>query len=174
MKKLEEFKERVDALRPDQQLSEENTMMLMQLMISKDPKLDEVMTPDNEMLQHGEMVIPKIFISRLESLSTVKITAGAAIAIFINLTSAGSAVMYAYYLHRKCEPDSVVTIDTISKNLFPWGVISEKQMEELWDAQKLWTKEEEEEAEPLQCYMVPDNLIDYVGAWKEIDIKEHV
>jgi hypothetical protein len=171
MKQLEDFQKMVDDLRPEQPLTEENTMMFMQLMMSKDPKLEELLTTDNEMMQHNEMQVPNIFLSRLQSLSTLKITTGAAIAIFINLSSAGSAVMYAYYLHRKCAPDSTVTLDTITKDLFPWGVISEKQMEELWDAQKLWSAEEEEEAAPLQCYMVKDNLLDYVGTWKELEVE---
>ena len=171
MKQLEEFQKKVDELRPDMPLTEENTMMIMQMMLSKNPEMDEHMTSEDEMLQHDQMVIPKIFMSRLESLSTLKITKSAAIFIFVNLSSAGSAVLYAYYLHRKCEPNSVVTINTLCEHLFPWGVMSEAQMEVLWEAQKLYGEEAQEEAESLQCYMVPYNLLDYIVTWKKVEVE---
>jgi hypothetical protein len=62
-------------------------------------------------------------------------------------------------------------IKYLAEKLFPWGMISDKQMEELWDAQKIYGEEAQKEAESLQCYMVPDNLLDYVGTWKEIEVE---
>lgn len=172
MKKLDDFKKLVDKTNPDKPMDEETMGIFLSLIKAEktDPKFMEVMTLEDESLKSDAMWVPKIFVSRLNELSTVRLTRAAAISIIVNLTSAGSAVMFAYYIHRKCAPDSLVTMETLGE-IFPMGFISEKQQNELWDAQKLYGEEAQEEAKPLQCYMVPDNLIDYVGAWKEIKVE---
>lgn len=172
MKQLDTFQKMVDNLSPEQPMDEEQTGMYFSLMIgeAQNPELREPMTADDPILKETEMWIPRVFISRLESLTTLKITRAAAVSMFINFNGVGTAVLYAYYLHRKCEPETLVTMKIIDK-LFKGEFISPKQHEELWDAQKLYGEEAQEEAKPLQCYMVPDNLLDYVGTWKEIEVE---
>lgn len=175
MKKLDDFKKLVDKTNPDKPMDEETMGIFLSMIMAEktDPKFMEVMTLEDESLKSDAMWVPKIFVSRLNELSTVRLTRAAAISIIVNLTSAGSAVMFAYYIHRKCAPDSLVTMETLGE-IFPMGFFSEKQLEQLWEAQKLMSPESQEKAVHLGCYMVKDNLLDYVGTWKEIDIKEHV
>lgn len=163
MKLLEDFNSKVDALRPDKPLDEDVFKFFIGVGMSKDERIKEEVTRDDPEFVGAQGI--QIFLSRLEALTTLKITRGAAIAIGVNIENPGMAVMYAYYLNRKCEEGSTITIDDVANELFPWGVISENQHRELWEAQKIITSEEEEEAKALQQYGVHDNLLDYELTW---------
>jgi hypothetical protein len=169
MKLLEDFNKLVDALNPEKPLDEEGMKIFIKLMISEDEKLKEVITSDNDEIVNATGI--RIFLSRLGTLTTLKITRGAALAIGVNIENPGMAVLYAYYLNRKCDPNSTVTLDDVGKVLFPWGMISDDQHKELWEAQKIITSEEEEEAKALQQYGVHDNLLDYKLTWVKEEIK---
>lgn len=167
MKLLDDFKQKIDELKPDLPLTEEGSRIVMGLLLSDHSKLKEIAFSNDSDFQSMQGL--QIMIRRLETLSTVKLTVGAAVFISLAISNPGQAVLYAYYIHRKCDPDQIIGIDYVAEKLFPWGMISDKQHEELWDAQKLWTEEEQKEAKKLQQYGVHDNLLDYVGTWKEVE-----
>ena len=164
MKKLLAFKQKVDSLLPDKELNEEEAKIIASILLSNDSKFDvEITSKDPDIANVSGF---QIFLKRLEGLTDLKITRGALICIGIHFENPGQAVMYAYYLNRKCEPNTTVTVDTITKKLFPWGMISNKQHEELWDAQKL-VGDEIEQAEVLERYGAYDNLLDYKLTWEK-------
>jgi len=169
MKLLEDFNSKVDELRPNKPLDEDVFKFFIAMGMSKDEKVKEEVTRDDPEFEGAQGI--QIFLSRLELLTTLKITRGAAIAIGSNIDTPGMAVLYAYYLNRKCEPNSTITIDDVANTLFPWGMISDDQHRELWEAQKIITTEEEEEAKALQQYGVHDNLLDYKLTWVKEGVK---
>lgn len=165
MKKLEEFKEKIDNLNPDLPLDNDNSGVVAGLIVSDHPKLKEIVSSNDPDLKGMEGL--QIMVRRLELLSTVKLTVGAAVFVSLSITNPGQAVLYAYYIHRKCDPNQIVDLEYIINNLFPDGMISEQQNREIWGAQKISTDEEQEEAKPLQQYGVHDNLLDYKLTWEK-------
>lgn len=165
MKKLDKFNELVDNLNPDLPLTEEETESLFMLAMVVNPKVHEIVYSDDPELK--EMTGLLILVKRLEILSTVKLTIGAALFISQQIVNPGQAVLYAYYIHRKTPINKVIDLEYAVDVLFPNGMISEKQHREIWDAQKLSTPEEQEEAKLLQQYGVHDNLLDYKLTWEK-------
>ena len=130
----------VDNLNPDLPLTEEESEMVMGLLLSDHSKLKEIVSSDDP--EFKTMQGLQIMVKRLEMLSTVKLTVGAALFASFRIINPGQAVLYAYYIHRKCDPNKIIDIDYIIEELFPLGIISDKQHKELWDAQKLSKPEE--------------------------------
>ena len=72
--------------------------------------------------------------------------------------SAGTAVMYLTYLQYWCKKHNVSTLDweTFNMRVFPDGFLSEKDLQKLWDGQKVNVKSGS------------DNLLDYQSAMLSI------
>lgn len=163
MKLVNQFNAIVDKLKPNEPLTRDGIEMLMLLTIKSNPQLKAIAFEDDPMF--AEMLGVRILLSRIERLTSLKLTIGAAFLLGSHLATPGEAVIYAYYLNRKAEPHSVVDIDTVAKDLFPWGMISDDQNKEIWDAQKL-DSDKQEMAKELICYAAHDNLLDYEGTWE--------
>jgi len=133
-------------------------------MLSQDGKFEQKVT--SEFPDFQGLTGFQIFLKRLELLTKLEITLGATIFIGMHIENPGQAVMYAYYIHRKYKGGSLLTLNELTSKIFPWGMLSPKQFEEMWDAQKLMGEEEYEEAVSLKCYGVKDNLLDYELTWK--------
>jgi hypothetical protein len=92
---------------------------------------------------------------------------GAVLFIGLHLKNFGDAVMYAYYLHRKCEPDSLVNVDLLSMEIFPMGMLSEDQKSYIWENQKTSRKE----MRGYEMVMLgEDNLLDYAVTWEREEV----
>lgn len=165
MKKLDDLKSLFDNLKPNKLLDEDQMTGLTGMVLSKRPLFSEVATSDNPEFKPEEFIMLKILLKRLEVKSTVKITFGVAILLASEMMNPGQAVTYAYYIHRKMKPNSVVDLMTFSTQLFPYGFISDEQHKEIYEAQVLNIKEKEEAA-PLGCHMAHDKLLDYNGTWE--------
>ena len=154
---------------PNTPMTEEETMVAMKLMMSGDKTfqtpIDELDT-ESEVYKHFKPLLddflPQVFLKRLEHLTSLRITLGALIMIAQHLQSPGNAVMYVFYLHTKLPENTVVTINEISMDLFPWGFFSQEQLQTIWDAQKVRS----DECKELTCIGAPDNMLDYVENWK--------
>lgn len=105
----------------------------------------------------------QVFLSRLKHMTSLRITLGAFIMIAQHLNSAGSAVMHVFYLHHKLPANTLVDVNVVSMNLFPFGFFSEKQLNEIWDEQKV---RPEDGLDECTCIGAHDNLIDYLEFWK--------
>lgn len=101
----------------------------------------------------------QVLLKRLEVFSTVKLTLGAFLSILVNIDKVTSAVMYAFYMHNKVEPNTIITIKEISEVLFPFGFFSEEQLHELWIIQKLTSEE--------RGYNINDNGLDLLYIWEK-------
>ena len=167
MKKLEDFKEKIDNLIPDKELNNEDMAITYGIMASKDSKFNDIVVSTDQEIQ--ELTGFLIFLKKLEAFTSLKITRGALYSIGIHFDSPGKAIIYAYYLHRKCKPNTTITLDMLTNDLFSNGMISEKQHNELWDAQKLNSEEEFEEAKLLVRCGPHDNLLDYLHTWDKDD-----
>ena len=124
------------------------------------------MDKETEVYKHFKPLIDsfpiQVFLKRLEHMTTLKITLGALIALAEHISkSAGTAVMYVYYMHHKLPANTVVDITVISMNLFPFGFFSEEQLHEIWECQKLAPDKRKG-----TCIGAQDNLIDYLEVWK--------
>lgn len=156
---------------PRTQMSEEETMIMMKLMLSKEPEFScdvNELDKNSEVYKHFKPLINgfqmQIFLKRLEHLAKLRISLSAFIAIAQHLESAGDAVMYAYYLSHKLPKDSFVGIQEIAGILFPWGFFSKEQLNAIWDEQKV---REDDGLDECHCYGAHDNLLDYVEFWEK-------
>jgi hypothetical protein len=171
MERLKKFNKVVDNITPNQALSKEVMGYLASMLLSKDGTFDQVVTSDFP--DFKEMKGIQALLKRIEHLTTLKMSLGATLLIGNYIKNFGEAVVYAFYLNRKCEPGTLVTVDVFS-DIFPWGMLSEKQIEDIWKAQKVHGEKNKKEVEKLKLYGVGDNLLDYAGTWEKevVDIEE--
>jgi len=165
--KINKLNELIENIRPNTPMTEENTKIMLSIMMDKTGKSEEIITEDNpEIKDIGGM---RIFIDRLNKMANLKITMGAAIFIGLHIDNPGNAVIYAYYIHRKFNGGTTVTFkDLTSLEFFGWGMLSDQQMNDIWDAQKINSKKEEEKArKELGLVGVHDNLLDYIKTWEK-------
>jgi hypothetical protein len=122
---------------------------------------------DSEIYKHFKPLIEsfpsQIFLKRLAGLTELRMTLGALIILSLYMKNPGICAMYAYYLYHKLPPNTLITLDKFSINLFPWGMFSKAQLDKIWDAQK---RESEDETKDCTCIGAPDNLLDYLETWK--------
>lgn len=152
-------------------MSEQESRIMINLMFSTDSALStniNELDKNSEIYKHFEPLIKgfqmQIFLKRLEQLAGLKITLGAFIMIAQHLNSAGDSVMYAYYLFNKLPANSLIGINEVSEQLFPWGFFSDEQLEKIWDTQKV---RKDDGLDECTCYGAHDNLLDYVEFWKK-------
>jgi len=154
---------------PKTEMSQEEMMVMMNLMLTEEPEFKkpiEELDKETEIYKHFKPLLEsfqiQVFLKRLEHMTTLKITLGALITLVEHIgRSAGAAVMYAYYLHHKLPENTLVDVNEISMNLFPWGFFSEEQLHEIWEAQKVPPNKRKG-----ACIGAPDNMIDYPEVWK--------
>jgi len=124
----------------------------------------ELIDKNSEIYNHFKPLITafpiQIFLNRVK-FAELKITLGAAILLAEHVAVPGKAVMYAYYLYSKLTPGTLITADVFSTKLFPWGMFSEEQLDEIWDLQKVDSKTMPENT----CFGAHDNLLDYLQTW---------
>lgn len=147
---------------PNTPMSEDETMAYMNMLLSKDPIFDvDLNEADKEdpNYKHFKPLIdefvPQVFLKRLEVMTSLKMSLGALIILSFHIPSAGAAVMHTFYLHYKLPANTLVTLKVISEQLFPFGMFSDKQLKEIWDAQKVSSSE----------FGGTDNMIDYEIVW---------
>jgi hypothetical protein len=153
---------------PKTQMDADETTVMFNLILSEDPNfscdLDEI-DKESETYKHFKPVIEsfqaRVFLSRIEALTSLKITLGALIILMHHMGSAGKAVMLTFYLHYKLPAEKLVTIETIAE-LFLWGFFSDEQLHEIWQSQKV----EKDDREGFTCIGAPDNMIDYLETWR--------
>lgn len=159
-----------DKHHPRTQMSETETMAMLNIMLSKDPAMNtDVYKQDetSDLYQHFKPLFDefvfKVFLSKIKHFTTLRISLGAFIMLSLRLESPGNATMYAYYLHRKLPAGTLVTINDIAAKLFPWGFFSEEQLNLIWSEQKTNKKE----TANLKCVGSSDNLLDYIEMWEK-------
>lgn len=166
MKKLKKFNAIVDNINPDLPLDKEAMGIIMGIMINKTEKFNEIISTKHEMLIEAPQL--KVFVMRIEFLTSLKLTFGALLMIGLHIETFGDAVLYAYYLHRKCNPDETLTVDNLSMNIFPWGMLTKEQKHEMWDIQKVTS--DEMKGQQAIGYGI-DNLLDYQITWEKELVK---
>lgn len=149
---------------PNTPMSEDETMAYMNMLLSKDQIFDvDINLADKEdpSYKHFKPLIdefvPQVFLKRLEIMTSLKMSLGALIILSMHMPSPGAAIMHTFYLHYKLPDYTLVTLDVISNQLFPFGMFSDKQLKTIWDAQKVSSKE---------CGGT-DNMIDYPEIWRD-------
>ena len=155
---------------PQTEMSKDEMMFFMKAMMSTDPNfscdLNEI-DKKIEMYEHFkpllESFVGQVFLKRIETMTTLKMSFGAFVILIHHMPSPGAAVMYCYHLHNKVPENTVVTLETIGE-VFPWGFFSEQQLKEIWAAQKVST----EDSKGYTLVGSPDNMIDYLEMWKEL------
>jgi len=98
----------------------------------------------------------QIIEKRVEHCFTFKITdQRATLAISMWAKSAGTVILYLWYIQAWCFENNVKEIDfeTLGMRIFPLGIFSEKDLKSVWDNQKVQKKG-----------MESDNLVDYAVA----------
>ena len=120
----------------------------------------------------GELNIPQkekpflyqLIEKRIEHCFTFKIDDARLILFIAALSeSAGTAVMYLWYLQWWCFRNSVEVIDLniFCQRIFPMGFFSKEDLQKVWDGQKV-----------KRDGMASDNLVDYFNAGISIQFKE--
>lgn len=149
---------------PITEMSEDETMAFMNMLLSKDPIFDVDLNEadkDNPTYKHFIPLIrefvPQVFLLRLKAMTSLKMTLGALIILCMHMPSPGAAVMHTFYLHYKLKDYTLITLKVLSEQLFPWGMFSEQQLNDIWDAQKVSSKE----------FGGTDNMIDYPEVWRD-------
>ena len=153
--------------RPNTPMSEDESMTMMGIMMSKDTNLSrdlEEIDKESEVYQHMKPLIEsfqaQVFLTRIKALTTLKISLGALLMLMHHMESPGKAVMLTFYLHHKLPENTLVTVETIGK-LFSSGFFSESQLNQIWADQKV----DSDEHKAHTCVGAPDNMIDYLEAW---------
>jgi hypothetical protein len=153
---------------PDTPMSEDETMCMMNLLLSKDQNFScdlEEIDKESEIYKYFKLLIEafqaQLFLSRLKNLTTLKISLGALIILMQHMESPASVVMYVFYLFYIVSENTLITIDKIGE-IFPFGFFSTKQFNEIWNAQKVKIKD----CKNYNCIGAPDNSIDYLETWK--------
>lgn len=159
---IEEFKLKIDNLQPNKPLVPEESVYLIRLMMTNNPEMDVHVTAEDEEFKSHMFWCLRVFLKRLEVLTTIKVTKRAAIMLAIIMDRPGVAVLYAYYIHRKLGKDAVLDLTAFTMKLFPMGLISEDQNKEIWDSQKI----SKENAKELGLTCGTDNLIDCEIMWE--------
>ena len=161
MSLIEEFKAKIDSVNPNKPLVPEESEYLIRLMMTDNPEMDVHVTSDDEEFKADMFWCLRVFLKRLEVLTTIKVTKKAAIMLAVVMDRPGIAVLYAYYIHRKLGKDAVLDLDAFSRRLFPMGLFSEEQNKEIWDFQKI----SKEQKQKLGLTGGTDNLIDAEIMW---------
>lgn len=140
--KREDLVKLFDERSPNSEMSEEETMMMMGILMGENKELSidiNEIDKKSDLYNHFKPVfdafVAKVFLGRLEALTTIKMSAGALVILMGHMPSAGAAVMYAFYLKHKLPENTLVTVETFG-DVFPWGFFSERQLSEIWDGQK--------------------------------------
>jgi hypothetical protein len=129
---------------PNREMTKEEMSLFMGILMSKDPiynkrvgdiNFDDDNVSDLTPLMKSTQV--RIFLKRLENLTTLDITLGALLVLSLYFENFAIPVIYAYYLKHKVPENTLITTDTISYDLFPFGFFSEKQLNDIWHGQKL-------------------------------------
>jgi len=94
----------------------------------------------------------------LENLTTHRITLDALIILSQYMESPG-----IYYINSKLKPNTLITLDVISMDLFPWGFFSKEQLNRIGGLQKV--KKEDIDKSVDVCHGSPDNMLDYNETW---------
>ena len=151
---------------PNTPMSEDETIAYMNMLMSKEPifdvDLDEADKEDPNYIYFKPLIdefVPQVFLGRLKAMTSLKMTLGALIILIQHMESPGNAVMYTYYLHYKLPDYTLITLKTISEQLFPFGMFSEKQLNDIWGAQKVSGDDRPKSGS--------DNMIDYQEVWKD-------
>jgi len=155
---------------PRTEMTEEEMMLMMSVMMGKDKSLSvdiDELDKDSEIYKHFKPLIEsfqgQVFLKRLKVFTSLKMSLGAFAILLQHMPSLGACVMYAYYLDSKLPENTLVTVETFG-DIFPWGFFSEAQLKDIWAAQKV----DSEMAKKHQCVGAPDNMIDYVEVWKNV------
>lgn len=155
---------------PRSVMGEDEMKVFMNLLLSKEKdfkKPIDQLNKKTELYKHFKPLLDgfqmQVFLSRLKHMTSLDITLGAFIVIAQHLLSAGDAVMYAFYLHNKLPKDTLITVDVIAEDLFPWGFFSKEQLNQMWDEQKVRVDDGLDE---YTCIGSHDNLIDYKEMWE--------
>ena len=153
---------------PRTPMTEDETHFFMNILLSGESELNadvNELDKESETYKHFkpliESFVAKVFLKRLELLTTLKMSVGALIILMMHMESPGACVMYAFYLHHKLPPNTLVTVGTFAE-AFPWGFFSNKQLIEIWDIQKVGNDDMPEE---WHCHGGRDNAIDYTETW---------
>lgn len=164
------MKKTVEFPKPNSPLSQEESMLLIGMFMSGK---DELNIPINDIDKKSEFYGEiksfveafeiQVFLKRLETLTSLKMTMGALAMLAQRFNTAADVVMYAFYLHKTLQPNTIVDLDVFSTQLFPLGMFSAEQLREIWDAQKV----SKEEMEGFTCYGAHDNLLDYKEIWEK-------
>ena len=156
--------------RPNTPLTEEETRVLMNILLSQDKNLNiniDELDKNSKIYAHFNPLInsfqAQVFLKRLQGLSTIKMSLGALIMLVFYMETPGSSVMYAYYIHTKLAPNTLVNMNVFSTDLFPWGMFSKEQLKNIWDAQKV---KHDDGLDGCNCIGAHDNLLDYEETWR--------
>ena len=113
-----------DKNRPSTAMDEDLTNFFLSIMLSKDENLAKDINEvdkESEIYKHFEPLIKgfqmQVFLKRLEHLAKMKISLGAFLITAIHLESAGSAVMYAYYMFHKLPKNCFIGVKKFNKIL---------------------------------------------------------
>ena len=125
------------------------------------------MTPKNLQIPNTEKpILFQIIEKRVEHCFTFRFTDQRAIlAVCIWAESAGSAIMYLWYIQAWCFKNNVKEVDfeTLGMKIFPMGTFSEKDLSEVWKNQKVKPDDKKNSYE--------SNLIDFNQAGSSIQFK---
>ena len=156
--------------RPNTEMDEEEFRIYMSFLISKDPNITtdvNLLDKETEFYKHFEPLIKcftaQVFLKRMKLLTDFRITTGALFVLLEHMPSPGACVIYLYYIKSKLrKPDTLIDLNVIGMELFPMGFFSEKQLKDIWLAQKV---KKDDGLDEWHCHGVDHNLLDYDETW---------
>lgn len=161
---IEKLQKAFDENQPRTELTKEQMISLMSIIMSKNPDFDvdvDTLDKESEIYKHfkpllDEFVI-QVFVTRIHKLTTHRVTLGVLIFLYEFLKNPAICVMYSFYIDTKLAANTLITLKTLCENVFPWGMFSEEQLNTIWEAQKV----RHGDINGQQNFGADDNLMDY-------------
>jgi len=124
---------------PSTEMTEEEMLNMINIINSNQSEFNvdlKEINKDSEIYKHFKPLIEafqsQVFLKRIEVLTTFKVTLGALIMLMFHMPTAGAATMMEMYCSSKLNDDTLITINVVAQELFPWGFFSDEQLQAIW------------------------------------------
>ena len=155
-----------DKIKPNSSINNDEMQMLLDLMSSDDPNLNlELCDVDKESIvyMHNKSIIEDIevqsFLFRINNFTQLKLTLSGLLAIIRHLNRINATIIYAYYLHLKFPPNTIIDVSKIVTEAFPYGFYSDNQIDIIWNVFNTQNYKDNDS----ECTF--KNMLDYYDNW---------
>lgn len=113
---------------PNQAMTEEASQLLLSIMMDEQNKFDKIIDSNSELIN---LPNAQLLYNIIKVKMGFNLTLGSAIILANYIEDENDALIYAYYIKHNVDKNTLIDINLICKELFPWGFLSEQQKTEI-------------------------------------------